>query len=166
MSSVLDQKSLFSYDHSIYWPKKYERVVEYLKNGTSDIENSQSFYKYNVEVIVLAACVGLREGYAVDLPTAAGEKNEIALSTFNAQNLGIYLYLIPMLSQPDPNIDFFRNKEGEASAVASFERYAAGGLELLNDKLATKSLDSPYLFTQDLIANRQDGVRDLDIDIF
>ena len=163
MSSVLDQKSLFSYDHSIYWPKKYERVVEYLKNGTSDVENLQSFYKYNVEVVILAACVGLREGYAVDLPP---EKNEIALSTFNAQNLGIYLYLIPMLSQPDPNVDFFRNKEGEVKAISTFEKYVAGGLELLNDRLVTKSLDSPYLFTHDLIANRQDGVRDLDIDIF
>jgi dnd system-associated protein 4 len=163
MSSVLDQKSLFTYDHSVYWPKKYERVVEYLKNGTSDIVNSQSFYKFNVEVIVLAACIGLREDYAIDLPS---ETNEINLSTFNGQNLGIYLYLVPMLSQTEPDVDFFRNKEGETRAISTFERYAAGGLELLNDKLVTRSLDSPYLFTQDLIANRQDGIRDLDIDIF
>lgn len=163
MSSLLDQKSLFSHDHSVYWPKKYERVVEYLRNGASDVENSQSFYKYNVEAIVLAACVGLREDYAGDL---SSEKNEIALSTFNSQNLGIYLYLIPMLSQSEPSVDFFRSKEGEDKAISIFEKYAAGGLELLNDKLVTKSLDSPYLFTQDLIYLRRDDVRDLDIDIY
>jgi len=163
MSSLLDQKSLFSFDHSVYWPKKYERVVEYLKNGSSDIENSQSFYKYNVEAIVLAACIGLRESYSGTLPS---ERNEIALATFNSQNLGIYLYLIPMLSQEEPNVDFFRSKEGEDKAISIFEGYAAGGLELLNDMLVTKSLDSPYLFTQDLISARRDDIRDLDLDIF
>ena len=71
-----------------------------------------------------------------------------------------------MLSDEEPNVDYFRNKEGEDKAISIFQRYVAGGLELLNERLVTRSLDSPYLFTQDLIANRQDGIRDLDIDIF
>ncbi len=163
MSSIFDQRGLFSFDHTIYWPKKYDRVVGYLQNGTGDSDNPQSLYKFNVEVIVMAACLGIREKYAVDL---SGETNDINLSTFNSQSLGIYLYLIPMPSDEEPNVDYFRNKEGEDKAISIFQRYVAGGLELLNERLVTRSLDSPYLFTQDLIANRQDGIRDLDIDIF
>jgi dnd system-associated protein 4 len=163
MSSIFDQRGLFSFDHTIYWPKKYERVVEYLKNGTGDRENPQSLYKYNVEAIVLAACFGVREKYAIDF---SGDTSEINLSTFNSQGLGIYLYLVPMLSEEVPNLDYFRNKEGEDKAISIFQKYAAGGLELLNEKLVTRSLESPYLFVQDLVANRQDGVRDLDMDIF
>lgn len=161
--SIFDQRVLFSSDHTIYWPKKYEKVVEYFKNGTGDKENPQSLYKYNVEVIVMAACLGIREKYAVDF---SGEKNEINLSTFNNHGLGIYLYLIPMLSEELANLDYLRNKEGEDKAISIFESYAAGGLELLNERLVTRSLESPYLFTQDLVSNRQDGVRDLDMDIF
>jgi dnd system-associated protein 4 len=163
MTSMLNQKTLFSFDHTIYWPEKYERVVEYLKNGVGHGENSQSLYKLNVEVLVLAACVGLEGKNAIDLPP---QTKEIALSTFTSQSLSIYLYLIPMLAEKDTTIDFFRNKEGEAKAVAIFEKYAAGGLEILNEKLLSNALDSPYFFTSNLRQDKSNNVRDLEIDIF
>ena len=59
MTSVLNQKTLFSFDHNIYWPERYERVMQYLQNGKGETANEQSLYKLNVEVLVLAACVGL-----------------------------------------------------------------------------------------------------------
>jgi len=160
---MLNQKSLFAFDHTIYWPKKYASVVEYLINGIGSGPNTQSLYKTNAEVLVLAACVGLNDKNAVDL---SPEKNEIALSTFNGNSLGIYLYLIPMLSDKEVTIDYFRNEEGENKAITVFERYAAGGLEILNAKFATSGLDTPYLFTYDLISLGDDNVRDIPIDIF
>ena len=163
MTSMLNQKTLFSFDHTIYWPEKYQRVVDYLQNGVGQGENSQSLYKLNVEVLVLAACVGLEAGNAIDLPP---QTKEIALSTFTSQSLSVYLYLIPMLAEKDTTIDFFRNKEGEAKAVSIFEKYAAGGLEILNEKLMSNTLDSPYFFTSNLRQDKGDDVRDLEIDIF
>jgi len=163
MSSMLNQRSLFSFDHTIYWPKKYESVVAYLQNGTGDKPNHQSLYKTNVEVIVLAACIGLNNQNSVDVPS---ERNEISLFTFNSHSLSIYLYLIPLLSQDQVSIDLFTNKEGEDRAISIFQRYAAGGLEILNERLVSRGMDSPYLFTSDLLTNNDDNVRDLPIDIF
>ncbi len=163
MTSMLNQKTLFSFEHTIYWPEKYQRVMDYLQNGVGQGENSQSLYKLNVEVLVLAACVGLEAGNTIDLPS---QTKEIALSTFTSNSLSVYLYLIPMLADKDTSIDFFRNREGEAKAVSIFEKYAAGGLEILNEKLMSNTLDSPYFFTSNLRQGKGNDVRDLEIDIF
>jgi hypothetical protein len=71
-----------------------------------------------------------------------------------------------MLADKDTSIDFFRNREGEAKAVSIFEKYAAGGLEILNEKLMSNTLDSPYFFTSNLRQGKGNDVRDLEIDIF
>jgi len=160
---MLNQKTLFSFEHTIYWPEKYQRVMDYLQNGVGQGENPQSLYKFNVEVLVLAACVGLEAGNTIDLPS---QTKEIALSTFTSNSLSVYLYLIPMLADKDTSIDFFRNREGEAKAVSIFEKYAAGGLEILNEKLMSNTLDSPYFFTSNLRQGKGNDVRDLEIDIF
>jgi dnd system-associated protein 4 len=164
MTSVLNQKTLFSYDHTIYWPEKYERVIEYLKNGFGHGENSHSLYKLNVEVLVLAACVGLEAGNSLDF--SSEKKKEVSLSTFTSQSLSVYLYLIPMLAEKETTIDFFRNQEGESRAVSIFEKYAAGGLEMLNEKVLSNTLDSPYYFSSNLRKARDGDIRDLEIDIF
>jgi dnd system-associated protein 4 len=164
MSSALDQRSLFSYDHTIYWPSKYERVVEFLKHGTDGKLSNKSLYKLNVEVIVLAACIGLRENNAIELP-ANSERKEIALSTFNEHQLGIYIYIIPLLGEEKGNVELFRNKNGEDIAIAIFQKYAAGGLEILNDRLNTSGHDSPYLFLEDLISSTNGGVIDVQLEI-
>ena len=51
MSKAVNQKELFSGDHTIYWPDRYESVVEYLKNGTANDVNANSLYKLNVHII-------------------------------------------------------------------------------------------------------------------
>ena len=164
MINSFNQKSLFSYDHTIYWPSKYERVVEFLKNGTAGKVNNKSLYRYNVEVIVLAACVGLRENNSIELIPGA-EKKEISLFTFNENQLGIYIYLITLLSDQKVNVEIFRNKVGEDLAVSIFQRYVAGGLEILNDRLNTSGHDSPYLFLDDLISSGTGGVIDIQLDV-
>lgn len=163
MTSSLDQRSLFLFDHTIYWPSKYERVVEFMQNGTTGKSNDNSLYKLNVEVIVLAACIGLREKNLIDFPSSS-ERKEIALSTFNQNKLGIYIYIIPLLSDKKLNIELFRNEEGEDKAVSIFQKYAAGGLEILNDHLNTSGNDSPYLFLEDIILNTG-GVIDIPLEV-
>jgi len=165
MISSLNQKSLFSFDHTIYWPSKYERIVEFMKNGTSEKLNNKSLYKLNVEVIVLAACIGLRSNNAIEFPSNS-ERKEISLSTFNENQLGIYIYIIPLLSDEQGNIELFRNKEGENKAISIFQKYAAGGLEIMNDILNTSGHDSPYLFLEDLISSNNNGLIDIKSDLF
>ena len=163
MSSALNHKSLFLYDHTVYWPAKYDRVVEFLKNGTGEKNNPKSLYKLNVEVIVLAACVGVINDHPVDeMPS---ERREIALSTFNEHQLGIYIYLIPLLSDEKNNIELMRNKQGEDLSVSIFQRYVAGGLEILNDRLSSCGHDSPYLFIHDIVFSEGKKVIDLPLEI-
>lgn len=142
-------KSLFSRDYTVYWPEKYEPVVEYLKNG--GIENAkpeQILYKLNVGVIVLAACVGARNGNKGD---TTGKRKEINVSTFESHDLGAYLYLIPLLASKTPELDLMRNEEGEEKAIKLFEEYCAGGLEILNDQYKSTGLKSPHMFIDDLL---------------
>jgi hypothetical protein len=144
-------KDAFSKDHTIYWPAMYERVVEFLKNGTGTEPSSQSLYSLNVEVIVLAACIGLVNNERITLPP---DKKEIALSTFTTNGLAFYLYLIPMLSKTlegaEPDLDMLRNEAGESRAIETFQEFATGGLSILNDELMTGGLKSPFLFVKDL----------------
>ena len=150
MSKAVNQKELFSGDHTIYWPDRYEPVVEYLKNGTSNDVNANSLYKLNVHVIVLAACIGLISGERMQLPDK-DKRKEIPLSVFNNNDLTVFIHLIALLSDVDPDITTLKNIEGENKAVKIFEEYASAGLQILSDKYNDGFVDSPYLFITDLI---------------
>jgi dnd system-associated protein 4 len=150
MSKSVNQKELFSEDHTIYWPEKYEPVVEYLKNGTSNSENPNSLYKLNVHVIVLAACVGFSHKEKI-VVQEKDKKKEIPLSVFHNNDLSIFIYIIALLSSPELNISFLKNIDGEKLAIKIFEQYAAAGLEILYDKYTKGFADPPFLFVSDLI---------------
>lgn len=152
MSKAVNQKELFTGDHTIYWPDKYEAVVEYLKNGTATDVNANSLYKINVHVVVMAACVGLLAGERLTLPDKE-KKKEIPLSVFNNHDLTIFIYLAALLSQDDPDISMLKNIEGENRAIKIFEEYAAAGLQILSSKYNDGFVDTPYLFVMDLIKN-------------
>jgi len=150
MSKAVNQKELFSGDHTIYWPERYEPVVEYLKNGTASDINSNSLYKLNVHIIVLAACVGLIAGERKATPEK-DKRKEIPLSVFNNNDLTVFIHLIALLSDVDPDISFLKNIEGEIRAIKIFEEYAAAGLQILSDKYNDGFVDTPYLFVTDLM---------------
>ena len=142
-------RSLFSRDYTVYWPEKYEGVVEYLKNGgIEDAKAEQILYKFNVGVIVLSACIGVQHGNKGD---NSGKGKEINVSTFESNGLGAYLYLIPLMANDPPDLNLMRNPEGEEKAIKIFEEYAAGGLEILNDKYKATGLKSPHMFLDDLL---------------
>jgi hypothetical protein len=184
-------KDIFVKDHTIYWPESYESVVEFLKNGTSEGEqsSSKSLYKLNVQVIVFAACVGLISGERKSI--VKEKKKEIALSTFIENDLAIYLFLIPLLSRPkiinnktdfeknnfQPDLDQLRGESGEELSIEIFQEYCAAGLEILNDELLNSgSMNSPYIFIKDIInkfsintgdsPKNNDGIKNIDIEIF
>jgi dnd system-associated protein 4 len=142
-------KSLFSRDHTVYWPEKYEGVVEYLKNGgIEDAKPEQILYKFNVGVIVLAACIGVQHDNKGD---TSGKRKEINISTFESNGIGAYLYLIPLMANETPDLDLMRNPIGEEKAIRIFEEYCAGGLEILNEKYKATGLKSPHMFLDDIL---------------
>jgi dnd system-associated protein 4 len=158
MSKAVNQKELFSGDHTVYWPERYEPVVEYLKNGASNDVNANSLYKLNVQVIVLAACIGLISGDRKALPDK-DKRKEIPLSVFNNNDLTVFIHLIAMLSDVEPDISILKNIEGENRAIKIFEEYAAAGLQILSDKYNDGFVDTPYLFVTDLIKNNSQLIK-------
>jgi dnd system-associated protein 4 len=150
MSKAVNQKELFSGDHTIYWPERYESVVEYLKNGTANDVNPNSLYKLNVHVIVLAACIGFISGERLTI-FEKEKRKEIPLSVFNNNDLTVFIHLLALLSDSNPDISILKNIDGESKAIKIFEEYAASGLQILSDKYNDGFVDSPYLFITDLI---------------
>jgi hypothetical protein len=54
----------------------------------------------------------------------------------------IFLYLSPLLSQPDPDVNILKNIEGENKAVKIFEDYAAAGVDFISLGMLTHSVKS------------------------
>jgi len=158
MSKAVNQKELFSGDHTVYWPERYEPVVEYLKNGTANDINPNSLYKLNVHVIVLAACIGIISGERKSI-LDKDKRKEIPLSVFNNHDLTVFIHLIAMLSDSEPDITILKNIEGENRAIKIFEEYAAAGLQILSDKYNDGFVDTPYLFVTDLIKSNANLIK-------
>lgn len=150
MNKSINQKELFSKDFTVYWPDRYEPVVEYLQNGHGNSENLNSLYNNNAHVIVLAACLGLLHGSRLNIPDK--EKNkEIPSSVFNNNDLTIYIYLIALLSEDVPDVNLLKNLEGETKAIKIFEEYVSSGLQLLNEKYTQGYIDTPFIFVSNLL---------------
>jgi hypothetical protein len=168
---MINREDLFSKDIAVYWEEKYEPIVEFLKGGLSDSSVSSSVFRLNVEVVVFAACIGLVEDRRIK---SSGKTKEISVSTFHQNGLSQFLYLIPFLSTPDPDLDLLRNEDGEKSAVGIFQEYAAGGLSIILDEYSSSTIRAPYLFLMDLLKRYPKApdsggsvvINDIDIDIF
>ncbi len=159
MSKSINQRELFDGDHTIYWPEKYEPVIEYLKNGTANKESASSLYKLNVHVVVLAACLGIVNN--LKIPFNEKEKRkEIPLSAFNNNDLAIYIHLVALLDSKEPNVNLLRNFEGESSAVKIFEQYVSGGLEILYERYLQGFVDAPFFFINDLLMSNVNFFKD------
>lgn len=137
------RNSLFSKEQVVYWPGKYESVVHFLKKSAEDDKKSTSLFKSNMEVLAFAACVGLHENYSLE----AENTQEISTDTFEREGLGALLFLIPMMADLQ-NFDLYnlRDGDGERVCVKIFERYAAGGLQILHESYNTVGLVSPEFF--------------------
>jgi dnd system-associated protein 4 len=122
----------------VYWPGQYEAVVQYLqKKSTSGTAPGKPVFNSNMEVIAFAACVGLSESH----PLQTEGTQEISTFTFEGKGYGPLLFLIPMLAAPE-KFDLYklRDGEGERDCLKEFERYAAGGLQILHEKYSRAGL--------------------------
>jgi hypothetical protein len=149
------KKELFSEDYTIYWPKEYEGVVDFLQG---EDEYGARVFQNNMEVIVFASTVGLVLGrQTTDIERR--QRNEIAITTFlgrsEEKSLAELIYLVSLCDRDDDNVDLsvMRNPEGERRALENFQRFAAGGLSALNDYWLSARTRTPQRFVYETIAS-------------
>lgn len=146
---MISERELFIDSYVIRWPEKYHPVVDFLINGLEEKSNDNSLFERNVHVVCFAAGIGLKVGRRESI---TGEKLlEIASDTFTNNSLGIWIFLISLLSKDEPDLNIFRTSEGESEAVKCFQEYAAGGLAYLNEKLNEDSVQTPFMFVRKLL---------------
>lgn len=151
------QQSLLTRERSIYWPGAYAEIVDLLTGrDTNGRQIAGAPFNLNVGVIVMAAALGLREGRKRDVPS--DNRKEISTNTFLGNGLEMYLLLIPILANPESATDNLR-PEREEEMIREFERYAAGGLEILEGEFERAGASSLEVVMQGLLAqpNRAPG---------
>jgi hypothetical protein len=151
--------SLFSKERLVYWPEEFSEVVDLL-NGRDQEGRSigNPLYSFNTGAIVLAASLGARERRRRDV---GARRKEISTTTFVSHNLESYLFLVPLLGDPSQGTDFLR-PENEEQVIREFERYAAGGLELLAGEMDASAGKSADVLIQALmIASARDTGREI-----
>lgn len=135
------KQSLFSKERMVYWPGEFSEVVDLLngrdRNGKVV---TNPLYTLNVGAIALAAALGVKDGRKREV---GSDRKEISTNTFSGQGLESYLFLIPLLGNPNSGTELLR-PENEDQLIKEFERYAAGGLEILAGEVessAGKAMD-------------------------
>ena len=142
------RESIFSRELKVYWPGQYESVVQYLQKKDEADKKAKSVFNSNMEVVAFAACVGLRERHPLDTERT----QEISTFTFEGKGYGPLLFLIPMMADPE-KFDLYRLRDGEAErdCIKEFERYAAGGLQILSENYRKAGLVLPEFFLGNLL---------------
>jgi len=144
-------QSLFSRERIVYWPEEFSEIVSLL-NG-KDTEGrpvGNSLCSFNTGAIVLAASLGARERRMREV---GPKRKEISTATFHTHRLEAYIFLIPLLANSKLNTDFLRI-ENEEQAIRDFERFAAGGLEILAGELDASAGKAPDILIQSLMLKR------------
>ena len=147
-------QSLFSKERLVYWPEEFSEVVDLL-SGRDAEGRSVGFplYSFNTGAIVFAASLGAREKRTREV---GSRRKEISTTTFNSHRLEAYLFLVPLLGNPSLGTDFLR-PENEEQVIREFERYAAGGLELLAGEMDASAGKSADVLVQTIMLQRPAG---------
>jgi dnd system-associated protein 4 len=148
----MPQQSMLTRERSVYWPGAHAEIVDLLTGRDANGRQiAGAPFSLNVGVIVMAAALGLREGRKRDVPSDS--RKEISTSTFLGNGLEMYLLLIPILANPESATDNLR-PEHEEEMIREFERYAAGGLEILEGEFERAGASSLEVVIQDLLVQR------------
>lgn len=142
------RQSLFTKDRAVYWPAEFAPFVNFLKGQDENGRpNMPALYSFNTGAMILAASVGVVHQRKREV----GEGKEIMTSTFSSQGLETYLFLLPLLGRPDVNLDMLR-PEHEDELLREFERYAAGGFEVLQGMFdASAGKSSEVILQQEML---------------
>ena len=148
------RQSLFSKERIVYWPDEFSEVVDLL-NGRDRQGRavSNALYSFNTGAIVLAASLGAREKRRREV--GAGRK-EISTTTFVSHHLESFIFLIPLLGDSSLGTEFLR-PENEELVIREFERYAAGGLEILAGEMDASAGKAADVLVQTLMIQSQDS---------
>lgn len=122
---------------NIYWPKKYEGVVNTLRpqiDAKASSADFKPFFKTNAHVLVFAAALGLVKGMREPLDKERNEIDRLIFegNHFHAQRLVYYMALIVFFSIKDEKAEVIR-EENDDVLIREFEELAAGGLKYLQD---------------------------------
>lgn len=143
---------LFSKDRKVYWPTEFISEMNLLKGVDEKNQPvSNPLYPFFTGAMVLAASIGVANKRKREVGT--GGRQEIDTSTFVAgQNgrLEKFIFLVPLLGNSSLGLDFLR-PENEEELVREFERYAAGGLEILRGMFSESAGKSPELIIESLL---------------
>lgn len=144
---------LFSKDRTVYWPAEFSDVMDQLTGADPDGRPSgrPALYTYNTGALTLAAAIGVINQRKRDLKS---ERKEISTSIFANHELEAYIFLIPMLGDKEPNIEHLR-PENEEAVIKTFERYAAGGLEILRGATLAEPTQSIDQVVEQLITPKR-----------
>ncbi|MVW64170.1 hypothetical protein GPY61_29995 [Massilia sp. NEAU-DD11] len=133
--------TLFTKERTVYWPSEFATFVNFLKGQDDNGQQRMpALYGYNTGAMILAAAVGVVRKRKREV---GAKTQEISTATFASQGLEAYLFLLPLLGRADASIDLLR-PEHEDELLREFERYAAGGFEVLQgmfDASAGKSAE-------------------------
>jgi hypothetical protein len=141
-------QSLFSKERMVYWPEEFSDVVDLLNGRDQEGRTvGNALYSFNTGAIVLAASLGSREKRVREV---GSRRKEISTSTFHSHRLEGYLFLVPLLGNPNLGTDFLR-PENEEQVIRDFERYAAGGLEILAGEMEASAGKSVDILVQKLM---------------
>lgn len=142
------RKSLFTKDRAVYWPSEFAPFVDFLKGQDGSGQSKlPALFSYNTGAMILAASVGVVHQRKRDV----GKGQEIMTSTFASQGLEAYLFLLPLLGRADASVDMLR-AEHEDALLREFERYAAGGFEVLQGMFdASAGKSSEVILQQEML---------------
>lgn len=145
------KNSLFSKERLVYWPEEFAEVVDLLNGRDKQGRTvSNSLYSFNTGAVVLAAALGVREKRKREV---GSRRKEISTATFASHDLESYIFLIPLLGDQSIGMDFLR-PENEEQVIREFERYAAGGLEILSGEMDASAGKSADILIQALMLPR------------
>lgn len=143
---------LFSRDRKVYWPTEFIPEMNLLKGVDEKNQPvSNPLYPFFTGAMVLAASIGVANKRKREV--GSGGRQEIDTSTFaTGQNgrLEKFIFLVPLLGNSSLGLDFLR-LENEEELVREFERYAAGGLEMLRGMFSESAGKSPELIIEGLL---------------
>ena len=148
------KQSLFSKERLVYWPEEFSEVVDLLNGRDREGRTvGSALYTFNTGAIVLAASLGAREKRKREV---GARRKEISTSTFLGHELEPYIFLVPLLGDPALGTDFLR-PENEEQVIREFERYAAGGLELLAGEMDASAGKAADVLVQSLMIPSTQG---------
>ncbi len=160
----MKQQSLFSKERLVYWPEEFSEVVDQLNGRTADGKAlGNGLYNFNTGAVVLAAALGVQQGRRREV---GPQRKEISTTTFASHRLESYIFLIPLLGDDSLTVDTLR-PESEELLIREFERYAAGGLEVLAGALEESAGRSIDMVIQALASSvsvgfrKEEGIPDL-----